>query len=84
MHLADALIVWIDAGIRMSDLSKSRQDNTINLMEQVTFRRSVTYAEINVSKNFRTKLEYTFLALWNCGFHFRSFYFLGNYIAGSF
>ncbi|EFH57789.1 predicted protein [Arabidopsis lyrata subsp. lyrata] len=40
MHLADALLIWLDAGRRMSDFSESSssQDNTINLMEQLTFR----------------------------------------------
>ncbi|EFH57800.1 hypothetical protein ARALYDRAFT_902942 [Arabidopsis lyrata subsp. lyrata] len=73
MHLADALLIWLDAGRRMSDFSESSssQDNTINLMEQLTFRRSVTYAEITFSETFRTKLVYTFFALWNSGPRFK-------------
>lgn len=41
MHLADALLVWLDADRRRFDLSESGQDNVINLMEQVMFTRSV-------------------------------------------
>ncbi|XP_006410814.2 BTB/POZ domain-containing protein FBL11 isoform X2 [Eutrema salsugineum] len=37
MHLADALLVWIDADKRMFNLSESSKDNIINLMEQVHF-----------------------------------------------
>jgi len=40
MDLVDGLLIWLDAGGRLSDLPESSQDNTINLMEQVTFRRS--------------------------------------------
>ncbi|KAL1224338.1 BTB/POZ domain-containing protein FBL11 [Cardamine amara subsp. amara] len=36
-HLADALLVWLEADRRMSDLSESSQDNTINLMQQIRF-----------------------------------------------
>lgn len=46
MHLADALLVWLDANKRLFDLSASSKDNIVNLMEQVMFR-SVSYAEIN-------------------------------------
>ncbi|XP_010505180.1 PREDICTED: BTB/POZ domain-containing protein FBL11-like isoform X7 [Camelina sativa] len=37
MHLADALLLWLDAERRMSGFSESRHDNTVNLMEQVRF-----------------------------------------------
>nr|pir hypothetical protein At2g36370 [imported] - Arabidopsis thaliana [Arabidopsis thaliana] len=37
MDLVDGLLIWLDAGGRLSDLPESSQDNTINLMEQVRF-----------------------------------------------
>uniref|UniRef100_A0A1J3CW77 BTB/POZ domain-containing protein FBL11 n=1 Tax=Noccaea caerulescens TaxID=107243 RepID=A0A1J3CW77_NOCCA len=37
MHLADALLVWLDADERTFNISESGQDNVINLMEQVRF-----------------------------------------------
>lgn len=38
MHLADALLVWLDANKRLSDLSETSNGNIVNLMEQVMFR----------------------------------------------
>ncbi|KAG2285469.1 hypothetical protein Bca52824_045073 [Brassica carinata] len=37
MHLADALLVWLDANKRLSDLSETSNGNIVNLMEQVRF-----------------------------------------------
>ncbi|KAL0775090.1 hypothetical protein Bca101_040242 [Brassica carinata] len=37
MHLADALLVWLDANKRLSDLSETSNRNIVNLMEQVRF-----------------------------------------------
>ncbi|XP_009141578.1 BTB/POZ domain-containing protein FBL11 isoform X2 [Brassica rapa] len=37
MHLADALLVWLDANKRLFDLSETSKDNIVNLMEQVRF-----------------------------------------------
>lgn len=46
MHLADALLVWLDANKRLFDLSETSKDNIVNLMEQVKLS-SVSYAEMN-------------------------------------
>ncbi|KAG2309184.1 hypothetical protein Bca52824_028932 [Brassica carinata] len=37
MHLADALLVWLDANKRLFDLSAGSKGNIVNLMEQVRF-----------------------------------------------
>ncbi|KAJ0259689.1 BTB/POZ domain-containing protein FBL11 [Hirschfeldia incana] len=37
MHLADALLVWLDSNKRMLDLSETSKDDIVNLMEQVRF-----------------------------------------------